>query len=216
MIFPSLSVRFCAFLFCFPAAFSSAQGRHASLTPAEADQLRDTAMEPDQRLKLFVKFTRARLASLEQMRSDPKGTNRGKQTHDQLEEFLALYDELNDNVDTYTGRKNDIRKPLKAVIAGRSTMKPNTAIAFVLAAVSLWLQRGSPAHPLERRVALGCATAVAAIGLVTLAEYLFAWDPGIDRWIFPKPPDAVTPFPGRMGINTATSFCLRNLRVFCD
>src|SRR2546430_11200230 len=49
-------------------------------------------------------------------------------------------------------------EPLKAVIAGRATMKPNTAIAFVLAAVSLWLQRGSPAHPLERRVALGCAT----------------------------------------------------------
>src|SRR5438132_1254617 len=116
MIFPSLSVRFCAFLFCFPAAFSSAQGRHASLTPAEADQLRDTAMEPDQRLKLFVKFTRARLASLEQMRSDPKVTDRGKQTHDQLEEFLALYDELNDNVDTYAGRKDDIRKPLKSVI----------------------------------------------------------------------------------------------------
>ena len=116
MIFPSPFVRICLFLFCFPAAFSSAQGRHAPLTPAEADQLRDTAMEPDQRLKLFVKFTRARLASLEQMRSDPKVTDRGKQTHDQLEEFLALYDELNDNVDTYAGRKNDIRKPLKAVI----------------------------------------------------------------------------------------------------
>ncbi len=106
-------------------------------------------------------------------------------------------------------------EPLKAVIAGRATMKPNTAIAFVLAAVSLWLQRGSPAHPLERRVALGCATAVAAIGLVTLAEYWFAWDPGIDRWVFPKPPDAVTPFPGRMGINTATSFCLLGVALLC-
>src|SRR5438067_1491436 len=106
-------------------------------------------------------------------------------------------------------------EPLKAVIAGRATMKPNTAIAFVLAAVSLWLQRGSPAHPLERRVALGCATAVAAIGLVTLAEYWFAWDPGIDRWVFPKPPDAVTPFPGRMGINTATSFCLLGAGLVC-
>src|SRR5947209_19466569 len=50
------------------------------------------------------------------MRSAPKVTDRGKQTHDQVEEFLALYDELNDNVDTYAGRKNDIRKPLKAVI----------------------------------------------------------------------------------------------------
>src|SRR2546423_15654786 len=86
---------------------------------------------------------------------------------------------------------------LKAGIAGRSTMKPNTAIAFVLAAVSLWLQRGSPAGRLERRVALGCATAVAPIGLVTLAEYWFAWDPGIDPWAFLPPRDAVTPFPGR-------------------
>src|SRR2546421_2662216 len=99
-------------------------------------------------------------------------------------------------------------EPLKAVIAGRSTMKPNTAIAFVLAAVSLWLQRGSPADPLERRVALGCAAAVAALGLVTLADYWFAWDPGIARWVFPASPDAVTPFPGRMGINTATCFAL--------
>lgn len=97
-------------------ASSTAQRMHEPLSPAEIDQLRDTAMEPELRLKLFVKFSRARLAALEQMRSDPKVTDRGKQTHDQLEEFLALYDELNDNVDTYTGRKNDIRKPLKAVI----------------------------------------------------------------------------------------------------
>src|SRR2546421_4645768 len=99
-------------------------------------------------------------------------------------------------------------EPLKAGIAGRSTMKPNTAIAFVLAAVSLWLQRRSPAARLERRVALGCAAAVAALGLVTLADYWFAWDPGIARWVFPASPDAVTPFPGRMGINTATCFSL--------
>src|SRR2546421_693707 len=106
-------------------------------------------------------------------------------------------------------------EPLKAVIAGRATMKPNTAIAFVLAAVSLWLQRRSPAHPLERRVALGCAAAVAALGLVTLADYWFAWDPGIARWVFPASPDAVTPFPGRMGINTATCFSLLGAGLLC-
>src|SRR3989440_583440 len=106
-------------------------------------------------------------------------------------------------------------EPLKAGIAGRSTMKPNTAIAFVLAAVSLWLQRGSPAARLERRVALGCAAAVAALGLVTLADYWFAWDPGIARWVFPASPDAVTPFPGRMGINTATCFSLLGAGLLC-
>jgi hypothetical protein len=35
-----------------------------------------------------------------------------------LEDFLAVYDELNDNIDMYVGRKDDIRKPLKAVIEG--------------------------------------------------------------------------------------------------
>ncbi len=33
-----------------------------------------------------------------------------------LEDFLAVYDELNDNIDMYVGRKDDIRKPLKLVI----------------------------------------------------------------------------------------------------
>src|SRR3989440_9439925 len=106
-------------------------------------------------------------------------------------------------------------EPLKAGIAGRSTMKPNTAMAFVLAAVSLWLQRRSPAARLERRLALGCAAAVAALGLVTLADYWFAWDPGIARWVFPASPDAVTPFPGRMGINTATCFSLLGAGLLC-
>ena len=49
-----------------------AQRQHDSLTNPEIDQLRDTALEPDLRLKLYVKFARARLAALEQARADPK------------------------------------------------------------------------------------------------------------------------------------------------
>ncbi len=90
--------------------------RRDPLTPLEVDQLRDTAMEPDLRLKLYIKFARARLASLEQVRSNPKVTNRGQETHDRLQDFLDVYDELNENIDTYVGRKADLRKVLKAVI----------------------------------------------------------------------------------------------------
>lgn len=92
------------------------QRQRESLTNPEIDQLRDTALEPDLRLKLYVKFARARLASLEHARSDPKTTDRGQQTHDRLQEFLDVYDELNENIDTYLGRKSDLRKVLKAVI----------------------------------------------------------------------------------------------------
>jgi len=93
-----------------------AQRRHDPLNPLEIDQLRDAMLDPDVRLKLYVKFSRDRMTRLEQMRSDPKAKNRPLQTHDMIEDFLAVYDELNDNIDMYVGRKNDIRKPLKAVI----------------------------------------------------------------------------------------------------
>jgi hypothetical protein len=63
-----------------------------------------------------VKFARERLVALEQMRSDPKTKNRARETHDRLDDFLLIYDELNDNIDTYLDRQNDIRKPLKAII----------------------------------------------------------------------------------------------------
>jgi hypothetical protein len=50
------------------------------------------------------------------MRADPKVTDRGQQTRDRLQDFLDVYDELNDNIDTFVGRKADLRKPLKAII----------------------------------------------------------------------------------------------------
>jgi hypothetical protein len=96
----------------------AAQRHNDPLTQPEIDQLRDTAVEPELRLKLYVQFARARLVSLEQMRSNPKTTDRPRQTHQMLEDFLAVYDELNDNLDNFEGRKSDLRKALKAVIEG--------------------------------------------------------------------------------------------------
>ncbi len=100
------------------AAASPAQHRRDPFTPAEVDQIRDASWEPMKRLSLYVEFARARLIALEQMRADPKIKDRPQQTHDKLDDFLLIYDELNDNIDTYVGRKDDIRKPLRAVIAG--------------------------------------------------------------------------------------------------
>ena len=90
--------------------------RRDVLTSAEIDQLRDTAQEPELRLKLYIKFSRARLDAVEQARTDPKITDHGEEVHQRLQDFLDLYDEFNANVDTYADRKADIRKVLKVVI----------------------------------------------------------------------------------------------------
>lgn len=93
-----------------------AQHKRDPLTQAEIAQVRDTSWEPKLRLPLYVQFARARLVKLEEARNDPKAQNRAALTHDMLDDFQLLYDELNDNIDTYVERRDDIRKPLKVVI----------------------------------------------------------------------------------------------------
>jgi hypothetical protein len=93
-----------------------AQRRHDPLTPAEINQLRDTAQDPDPRLKLYLQFARTRLASVEQVHSDPKITDRGQEIHERLQDFVEVYDELDDNIATFVERKEDLRKVLKNVI----------------------------------------------------------------------------------------------------
>lgn len=109
--------RFCIVIaLLFSAPLAPAQKHRDPLTPSEIDQIRDASWEPKDRLALYLQFARARLAKLEEMRSDPKTTDRPRQTHDLLDAFQLLYDELNDNIDAYINRKDDIRKPLKLVI----------------------------------------------------------------------------------------------------
>jgi hypothetical protein len=105
----------CPFL-CVCSLQAFAQRHRDPLTQAEIDQVRDTSWEPKLRLPLYVAFARARMVKLEEIRSDPKTKDRAKQTHDLLDDFQLLYDELNDNIDTYVDRKDDIRKPLKTIV----------------------------------------------------------------------------------------------------
>lgn len=106
----------CGLLLLFLPALALAQRHRDPLTQAEIDQVRDTSWEPRLRLPLYVQFARTRLVKLEEVRNDPKSKDRAKQTHDLLDDFQLLYDELNDNIDTYVERKNDIRKPLKTIL----------------------------------------------------------------------------------------------------
>jgi hypothetical protein len=112
----SFRTQACVLVLILTAAAAPAEHRRDPFTPPEIDQIRDASWEPQQRLSLYLKFARSRLVALEQMRGDPKTKDRPQQTHDRLDDFLLIYDELNDNIDTYVDRKDDIRKPLKLII----------------------------------------------------------------------------------------------------
>lgn len=87
------------------------------LNEKEVDQLRETAMEPEKRLKLMVDFTRARMTTIDQVRTDPKlAKQRGQKIHDLLEDITTLVDEIDDNVENYNERNADLRKPLKEIV----------------------------------------------------------------------------------------------------
>ncbi len=90
------------------------------LAPAEADKLRDTAMQPNVRLKLYVEFARARMTSIDQLLADPKAKDKSEHLHDLLEDFSTLIDEIADNVEMFHDQHWDIRKSLKLVIEGDS------------------------------------------------------------------------------------------------
>jgi hypothetical protein len=84
------------------------------LTEAEADQLRELRQEPMKRLRLMVKFARARLATAEQLRSNPTLPDANKQIRTALEDFTSIVDEMDANVDAF--KADDIRKPLKEIV----------------------------------------------------------------------------------------------------
>ncbi len=74
---------------------------------------------------------------------------------------------------------------LKSVLPGRSSMKPNTALCFVLSGLALVLvsiakHRSHVPKDARHRAAFICSSLVAVIALATLSEYLFAIDLKID------------------------------------
>lgn len=84
------------------------------LTEAEADQLRELRQEPMKRLRMMVKFARARLETAQQLRANPTLPDANKQIRTALEDFTNIVDEMDANVDAFKG--DDIRKPLKEIV----------------------------------------------------------------------------------------------------
>ena len=101
---------------------------------------------------------------------------------------------------------------LKSVLPGWVSMKPNTAVAFILTGIALLARRERPeggGQGVAVIVSRFCGLLAGLIGLLSLSEYVCGWNLGFDQWLFPEPAGAVgTSHPGRMAPDTALCFVL--------
>ena len=113
-------------MLCLISSTGPAQTRARDpLTDAEVDQMREAADFPDKRLALMIRFAKERIAMIGILRSDPPSETRPKQIHDYLQDFIAILDETDDNIDMYGSHHSDMRKGLKLLIEADSEWQLN-------------------------------------------------------------------------------------------
>jgi hypothetical protein len=105
------------FLLLLIAAFPlRAQIPDSALTDAEVEQLRESRLVPSESVLLFVKFLDQRSKAIDDLFAHPRKPGREQDTHDLIEQFTSIADELADNLDDYGPRHADLRKALPKLL----------------------------------------------------------------------------------------------------
>ncbi|MEG3847953.1 PAS domain S-box protein [Microcoleus sp. herbarium19] len=105
---------------------------------------------------------------------------------------------------------------LKSILPGLVSMKANTAICFILGGFSLLLQQRRRAksttikhQKIDKFLIFTCSFLIVLISLITLVQYSFNLNLGIDQLLFKDYSILTSPSaPGRMAPNTAAAFLL--------
>jgi hypothetical protein len=93
-----------------------AQRAESALSEGEIEQLRESAYVPNDRVLLFIKLLDTRDKSIQEMFARPRKPGREEDTHNLLEQFTSIADELSDNLDDYGPRHRDIRRSLPKLL----------------------------------------------------------------------------------------------------
>ena len=92
---------------------------------------------------------------------------------------------------------------LRSILPGQPQMVPHTAVAFILASLSLATLKN------KRKFSLICALAVVVIAALTISEYAVGLDLGFDKLLFSQRLQVIdNSFPGRPSPHTAIDFLL--------
>lgn len=95
-----------------------------------------------------------------------------------------------------------------------SAIKSNVAFSFVLLGISLWLVQSNRVNKKYRRVAQVLAGIVALIGILTVGEYIFNLNLGIDQMLFKEAPGALyTSSPNRMAFTAAVDLIIAGIAL---
>jgi PAS domain S-box-containing protein len=99
-------------------------------------------------------------------------------------------------------------------LSGAGMMMPNTAIGFVMSGTALWLLHEEEADWRRRGPGQALALATLLLGGLTLSEYIFGVDLGIDLLFFSETVKRMVPgFPGRPAPASSLGFCLTGLAL---
>jgi hypothetical protein len=120
-----------------------AQRGETSLSEGEIEQLRESAYFPNDRILLFIKLLDTRNKAIQDLFAHPRKPGREQDTHDLLEQFTNIADELNDNLDDYGPHHKDIRKALPKLLDATERWSSN-----------LKQPPEDPAYNLSRKLAL--------------------------------------------------------------
>ena len=100
---------------------------------------------------------------------------------------------------------------LRSLLPNLATMKGNTAIAFVLCGVSLWMYSIGGENISKISFGMLCALIVTMLSALTLSQDIFSWNSGIDQMFFDD--TGISNTPGRMSPVTSFSFLLISIAL---
>ena len=87
------------------------------MSQKEIESLRDAAYIPNDRVLAFVKILDTRDQEIGSLLGKPRRPGFNQDMHDLMDQFAAIADEFNDNLDEYQSKHRDIRKALPKLIS---------------------------------------------------------------------------------------------------
>jgi hypothetical protein len=120
-----------------------AQSHDDALSGKEVEQLRDASFVPTEKIETYEKILDTREHTIEDLLSKPKHVTFGEDMHDAMDQFGAITDELNDNLDELNAQHRDLRKIL-----------PKLAKAIDRWTTALRAPGDNDAYKVVRRIAL--------------------------------------------------------------